>query len=607
MHHYIALAWSPLEPRAGDEALRLAHSISHRPSAWHKVLAIDGLLVYGQSPVDPAFCAYKLPNESGVIFGRVFATNQPGFNMEFSDGDASRIVESGGIALFRSYWGNYVAFLHAKNSATSRVLRDCSGRIPCYYTERSGVHVFFGDVRDAADIGFRFSVNERYLRNFICRQPLHVRNTGLTEVRELLAGDSVVLSPRGTDHLCLWDPRDVVLRRTVHDYPRALDELRTATEHAVEAWASAYDRILLNLSGGLDSAIVLGCLKTLGVAERVVCINHYTANTLDDERLYARAAAEMAGVKLVEVPRSHSARDFVEKIALIPPDAKPDVPNLSRAFMMDSVARVANEFCCETVWTGQGGDHLFLYATHAFGAADYLRQHSFPRDLLAHVYASALISRRSVWSVLLEACSCRLFHGRAPAEVLAGCGAGFLVPSNTADDDVHLPWHIGGPELAPGKQAQVDDIADVLNRHKPMPSLEAPYEHHPLLSQPLIEASLQIPTYHLLHGGRRRALAREAFADRVPTSILKREDKGDTSDRERALLRGSAPLIREMLLDGSLVSLGIVNRKSLERILVHHEMYKLDEFYPLFCCMAAEFWLQHWVSPTQSAEAQSVA
>lgn len=606
MYHYLVLVWSALEERATAEALRVERLIRRRPDVWQSALSLDGLSVYAQNPVDPAFDAYILPSGSGVIFGRLFAQNEMTSPVGFSDSEASRLAESGGLALLRDYWGNYVAFLHAKTSGRCHILRECSGRIPCYYTERSGVHIFFADVRDATDLGFHFNVSEKYLRRFISRQPLHIRDTGLTEVRELLAGDSVVFSRRGVDHQVLWDPRAVALRRTIDDYPRALHELRTAAERSIEAWASAYGRILLNLSGGLDSAIVLGCLKTLGMAERVVCVNHYTADSADDERHYARSAAEMAGVKLIEIPRSHSAREFVEKIGAIPPDAKPDVPNLSRAFMMDSVTRAASEFGCETVWTGQGGDHLFLYATHAFGAADYLCQHSVPRHLVAHVHAAALISRKSIWSVLLQACRGRFLPRRAPDEILAGCGAAFLAPSDTTDEDVHLPWHAGGPALVPGKQAQVDDIADVLNRHKPMPSLEVPYEHHPLLSQPLIEASLQIPTYHLLRGGRRRALAREAFADRVPASILKREDKGDTSDRERTLLRGSAPLIRERLLDGALAASGILNRKSIERILVHHEMYKLDEFYPLFCCIAAEFWLQHWKSSTRNAKARSV-
>jgi asparagine synthase (glutamine-hydrolysing) len=107
-----------------------------------------------------------------------------------------------------------------------------------------------------------------------------------------------------------------------------------------------------------------------------------------------------------------------------------------------------------------------------------------------------------------------------------------------------------------------------------------------------MDVCLQIPTYLLLRGGRERGLAREAFADRVPESILDRRDKGSIISYATEMLRQSEPFVRELLLDGVLAGAGVIVREELEPYIVHGQPFREEHLMPLVACIAAEVWVR---------------
>lgn len=605
MHHYVAFLWNPEDSCAAHAASRMRGILEQRATGWVVLTTASGFAAYARARVDTAMRVYVLPDATGIIIGRLFSNDAAGHATEIPLSSAREICSSGGRHLLENFWGNYVAIIRDAQRHTHYVLRDCSGRIPCYYAKDSGVYIFFSSLQDVTCLGLRLTMDDRYLASMILRHRLHLRDTALNEVREVLAGDCVALSHMGAKQYSLWRPHDFATNDVVDEYPVALSKLKDATEAVIVAWGSVYDRILLYLSGGLDSAIVLGCLTKLGFANKVTCLNHFIENSRADERRYARAAAEAADAPLVELPLTADGRTFVDRIKALPFQPKPDISFLARTLVIDDVNRVADEYGCDTVWTGQGGDHIFLQAPHPYGAADYLLQHKFPSA--SAIYDSAILDRTSVWSVL----STSIGHilgiraSRALLEEFHPDGSRFLtaLAITNALDRPCLPWSEDSEALPPGKGVQVRDMADLLNRHRPLVGQETAFEQHPLISQPLLETALKLPTYALQRGGRQRAMAREAFADRVPNCILEREDKGDTTDHVRALLRGSAPFQREILLDGVLVSRGLLDRSALEKVFVHCDTYRTSEMLPLLDCVAAEVWARSWVL---SASASSV-
>jgi asparagine synthase (glutamine-hydrolysing) len=605
VHHYIAIVWSPFDEQAIREASRV-RGLLLGPNAptWRTALIADGVAVYSKTPVDAAMRTYVLEGDLGVIVGRLFTVDPLARPMRATDLAPAKIVETRGAWLLENCWGQYVAVLRTQMGDRCHILRDCSGHIPCHCLRMNGVSVFFADIHDLECLHPRLTLDTNYLCAFIARQPLHTRRTGLSEITELLAGDCVTLAGGEPVHTSLWNPRGLVSEHPIDEYPRARTAMLGMTESVVTAWAPLYRRILLSLSGGLDSAILLGCLKRLGMADMVRCVTQYTAETSDDERIYARAAARMSGVALTEIPRISDGKVFANKLWSVPPTPKPDISLTNRILALENLNGLADELGCDTLWTGQGGDQIFLQAHHAYGAADFLIQDGRADAFPGLIYESALLSGCSVWSVLTQALSYRFRKHRTPPVVTSGCGRRFLsesAPPEYPPDLLTGPWRADGERIPPGKVNQLDTVVDLLNRHTPLVGLEHPYEQHPLISQPLLELSLRISTYHLLRGGRQRAMARDAFADRVPSCILTREDKGGIADQLRSLLRGSAPLIEERLLDGGLASAGIIDRVALEGILRQQETFSQDDLLPIFACITAEAWMQHWTSASASA------
>jgi asparagine synthase (glutamine-hydrolysing) len=140
-------------------------------------------------------------------------------------------------------------------------------------------------------------------------------------------------------------------------------------------------------------------------------------------------------------------------------------------------------------------------------------------------------------------------------------------------------------------------LGEVTNRHRPIPRLELAPQHHPLLSQPLMEVCLQIPTYLLVRGGRERGLARQAFADRLPPQIVRRRDKGSIVSHATEMIRQSEEFLRELLLGGVLAGAGIVDRSDLELHIVHGQPFREEHFLPLLACIAAEVWARSCSNP----------
>jgi asparagine synthase (glutamine-hydrolysing) len=342
---------------------------------------------------------------------------------------------------------------------------------------------------------------------------------------------------------------------------------------------------------------VLGCLSSAVARPDLTCVTFFSQTGGDDERAFARIAAEHYGASLVERPREATSI-FDATLFELPKTPKPSVPfffNRRHLLNINAVARARN---ADAVWTGQGGDHLFFHGGQTLlGAADFIAARGMHPGLFRAVRDAARVSREPYLSVLKTAW--RLARSRAPwrpRQILERTP--YFVDEQALPADLLAyaahPWTEDAADLPKGKQFQIHYLAEVVNRHRPVPRFEYAYEHHPLLSQPLMTVCLQIPTYVLLQGGRQRGLARDAFADIVPREIIEREDKGSTTFYVTDAIRGSSAFIQELLLDGILVQQRILRRAALEPYLVQQQSMRPEHLFPLLACIAAEIWIRAW-------------
>jgi len=118
----------------------------------------------------------------------------------------------------------------------------------------------------------------------------------------------------------------------------------------------------------------------------------------------------------------------------------------------------------------------------------------------------------------------------------------------------------------------------------------------PIYAQPMIELALRIPADVLFAGGQDRGLARRAFRGDVPQPILNRVWKDRAGNFHDEIIQRNRDWLREIFLDGVLVSEGLLDRGALERALAPG-LVRCDVFPgELLRHLDTEIWARQWTS-----------
>jgi asparagine synthase (glutamine-hydrolysing) len=595
---YIALAWDDRIAAHRAAAMRMSHALREYDGC-QAVLLRSGLHVYTAGARQGVNGAYVLPCDRGVVLGRLFRRHELGQavagDVQLGTEDADQILRTDGRALIRDYWGRYVAFLPAPSGGT-QMLRDPCGTLPCWRMHHAGVGIGFSWLEDVLqalpDIPLP-SVDWDGLGACILLGHLGGRDTALKGIHQVPPGESTPLVPGiGTPEL-LWNAVDIARDGAHKELADAMSQLRRTTRACVQAWAACYDPILLRLSGGVDSAIVLSCLDRNGEEGRVTCLNYHSPGSDSDERSYARLAAGRAGRPLLERQRDPDfGLEQVLDVARMPmPGSYVGRMGTSR---MD--AEEAAALGAPAMFTGGGGDQLFFELRCTWPAADYLRTRGLDRGFPNAALDAARLGRVSVWQAIRQAAIDSL-HPTDPCDgsgrhlMLARPQA--LAPTWQRARFVHPALH-AAHRLPIGKLHQVHDLSCAFDYYDPYQRQAAPELVNPLLSQPLVELCLALPTFVLTRGGRGRALARQAFAGDIPAEIAGRRSKGGMDEHIAAVLQRNLPFARNLLLDGELLRRGLLDRGRLEATLSGRISPQAAHVGEVHNCIAIEAWLQRW-------------
>jgi asparagine synthase (glutamine-hydrolysing) len=607
MYRYVAFSWESTDSAQAAAAQRLGRLLLSSSSDWQYVFDVPGLCVFHACRPGGAYRAYVLKRNAGVILGKLFdgdldENHIPSDPTPFDDKESKLLIESQGHRLVERYWGHYIAFLRVSDGERRLVLRDPTGGLPCFLTKAAGINVILSDMQDCVPLNLApFSVDWDHLTAFFLNMRLITRTTGFREVTQLYAGECVAFDGGAMTRSFYWDPVDVYEADVTEDADEARAALRGVIRHSVSAWASCYDSIVHELSGGLDSSIVAACLAKANVRPDILCFHYFTEMSEGDERLYARAAAHSAGFELIERKSPVSERTLESQLN----PAKLATPAVLGLIPESELLkqRLVTERRAGAVFTGQGGDHLFQQTRTNLIAAEYVHRHGIRPQLLNVVRDTSQLTGQSMWSVFAAAVGFGLL--KRPFDPYTV----YAIPSILSDDArasggqkafAH-PWVDNANHLPGSKKQQVFHVVDCqmfyLQHH--------PYAEqiHPLISQPIIERCLQIPSYVLVHRGRGRGLVREAFETDVPKEIINRYSKGATTSYFNRMLVENAPFLREFLLDGVLVREGILTRLVLERELSERELIRGKELLPILNAVRAEAWLSTWADVGQRTAA----
>ncbi len=523
----------------------------------------------------------------GCVIGTLFHRHGPASPLtRLEDADATAILRSGGDRLLRQFWGGYVAALPADGDV--RILRDPSAGLPCYHAGEQGLSLFASDAELLADSGLaRGDVDWTALARHFFNRGVPTGETVLAGVRELMAGFALGAADAGAQRP-VWSPWDHVDGRPEGSV-EAGQRLMRAVKTSVQGWSAAHERLLLSVSGGLDSSIVAAALADRPA--ETTCLTLYGVDASGDERTYARALCAHLGLRLIEKPYRLEDIDISEPLgAHLPrPTDRTQALAYERAHL-----ETAREIGASAFVTGNGGDSVFGYSQSGAAAADrYLAEglgrgvFRTLRDISVQTGCGLAAAARAAWRI-----------ARAPPAYRCKPDPLFLHPKVLAALGPHPPdhaWLDAPPGALPGKAAHIASILRLQQCMEPTRGRHLPVLN-PLMAQPVVEACLAVPTWEWRAGGQDRSLARNAFAGQLPPLVIGRRVKGGPDGFAAQILDHFRASIRERLLGGRLAAHGLIDTHAVAQALDDpgpgdgNHRVRLLEF------LAAEAWLDSWAS-----------
>lgn len=526
-----------------------------------------------------------LTPDGGILVGRLFGADGTPVRRTT---DLPMIVSP---AQFRRFvlercWGEYVLFQAEATAAPAiTITRDPSGGVACVCSLEHAPRFVTSDISLATQHGlYRKRIDWDYIAHCLLYPHMVSQRAGLAGIRELLPGCLIRVTGMAWDSEPVWSPWDFVgAPARTRDSAEAATRVRHCVRMATKAWAGIDGRVLLELSGGLDSSILAACLRDTGAD--VSCATLVTPVPGADERQYASLMADSLGV-----PLRVEELDFALARFDAPPPAwsvGPRINVLQRA-LNEAMSAVGASEDVASHFSGGGGDTVFCYLGNAAPAADAFRERGFSAGI-GVVRDLSRLHQCTFWKA-----------ARLTLDKLARAPRAMQSPDSTLlhprvaarPHDAH-PWFDEPPETLPGDLQRIRLLAAThLYRHAmwrgPLRELRMP-----LLSQPVVEACLRAPTWMWVADGRNRSVARAAFAHDLPRPILQRRSKGDFAQYLGAVWRRRQHDMQQFLLEGELQAEGLLDADALREFCARPELPRDESFNRIFELCTIENWLRH--------------
>ncbi|MBO9375572.1 asparagine synthase [Sphingomonas histidinilytica] len=524
----------------------------------------------------------------GVVIGTLFRRHGPPASvLDFSPDEVHAIQESNGASLIDRFWGAYIAILESPSGVT--VVRDPSAAIHCYQLEASGATAFASDAAVLCKAKLlEPQIDWPNLARHLYTGGIPSANTAIHGLQELLPGRSVTMNANQRINEACWSPWDFV-HSEQQGHIAIADRLREVVQQSVRAWASCHRRIMVGISGGLDSSIVASCLSER--VQDLICMTVATTDADGDERAFAEVLCRHIGTQLVTAFYSLDEIDFHRSAA-------PHLPlpvSRSQSLSYNAItARLISDHAIDAFYTGNGGDNVFAFSYSATAIYDRYLSAGVGTELLKTTSNICKLTGCSPWQAMASA----LRIARAPRHNYCWRPDPLFLDADLVREEAKIPighaWLDAPDDAHPGKASH---IAGLLRFHRNLQTSERDMGTpviNPLVAQPVVEECLAIPSWHWCEGGVNRAVARSAFANTLPTVLLQRKTKGRPDSFCNEIIDSRRAEIRERLLDGQLARNNLLDRNALERTLSDEAPNLGFEQVRILAFMETEAWLEHW-------------
>ncbi|WP_242128518.1 asparagine synthase C-terminal domain-containing protein [Sphingobium sp. Sx8-8] len=490
-------------------------------------------------------------------------------------------------ALTRLCWGRYVAFVHDAERQQTSFMRDPSGALRAYIWKVDGLTLITGGLPDTLleSLGVRPTIDWAALATLTALPERAGSLSALTDVTIPLPGRVYHVGDSGITTESIWSPAAIVRRG-----PESLSDLPRVLGNCIGGWTRGSNQISVELSGGLDSSLILGGLASRKERPAIQALHLVPRSAGGGESRFARAVAGHWDIPLVEVGIEPEEIDYLSHVERSRPE-QPLVYGLDLTADRISV-RMADEIGATRILSGQGGDAVLFQPRGPHVAADRLRAKGPGPAYWRLIAASAASTDRSIWSVLW-----RSLHP-APARAAPNFQAALAGPLLRAQFEAGLPLHPWMEEarrLPPGKRLQIAMLANCQIFHAPTLTAAGLRLAHPMLSQPVVEHCLRVPTWELVPDERDRGGARDVLAQWLPDAVRNRRTKGEATGFYSRAIALQLDRLGPVLREGHLVRQGIIDRAALEPMLDARALLWRGDHSLLATLVAMETWARRWV------------
>jgi asparagine synthase (glutamine-hydrolysing) len=529
-------------------------------------------------------------NDRGAVVGTLFqkgSATQRLTTFEASH-DPGRALDPLRVLHERS-WGAYITV--ALTGDEVAVSRDPSGLLPCLYLSNRDFAAFASDAVLLEEAGILApDIDWPALARLLYANELPQQRLALSGLCDLHAGTSARVDNGTVTVSTVWSPWTKIEADPGQTFDELADELEEVVDTCVESWKAEHRRIAVAVSGGLDSSVVASSLVRNAAVE-VTGLTISTDDRRGDESLYAQSLCTHFGLHLIRGRYEIDAADITTSATahLARPAGR------APALAYEAVVRAEMErLHADALFTGSGGDNVFFSTQSARPLVDRYLAHGLHWGLVSTARDISVLTGASLLSVLRHAA--RVPRARRSKYHWQG-DARFLSEdyrrANAAAPLIH-PWLEGPATALPGKTSHLAMILraqhylDNYDRRLPFSAV------HPLLSQPIVETMLKMPTWFAVQGGRDRAVARKAFSGRFPPLIADRRIKGGPDGFAIQWLRANLAGARERLLDGALVGHGLLDRAAIDIALSEAGLAREHDYVRLLLLLDTEAWVDTW-------------
>ena len=525
----------------------------------------------------------------GVVIGILFSRGSSA-RLKSLPSDAPDYADPERLAawLVCECWGAYVAILTGSKAGSVQVLVDPSGLFPAYGT-RTAAHNLVVSQPDLIEqvSGERPKPSWHDIQAHLGRSDLRQRSTCLERVREFGRGELTVLEEREAVGISLWSPATFMPDSKSRSCADVAEELQAITTMVVSAWANVLGPVAVAASGGVDSSMI--CAALAKTRKPFDCITLATADPSGDESAYVEMLSRHLGVRsevrIYDIEYIDPLRCVSTGLAR--PTRKPFMAALDSALF-----EAGQALGSKVIFDGNGGDSLFCFLHSAAPIVDRLLSEGPGRgsvstfiDMCRLTGCDLPTMTRAVFRRLVRK------HGGSiwPPDLR------LLATDSEAVENVEplSPWFNVSVGRHRGKH---DHLALILRNQNRLNGLASLPRFSPLMSQPLVEYCLGVPTWLWCAGGINRAPARAAFASDLPRDILVRTSKAGPDSFLWQFFEKYRPIYRELLLEGMLARNGLLDRDSVEQAIKVDSRSASEIIYRVLDLVEAENWVRSWQS-----------